>query len=66
MASRGVLATGCTTRCHHSVAAESWHSETRLRAEFGRPPPPEALVSPGQQGSGMSHVRLLQRLAGDT
>lgn len=66
MASWGVLPTGCTTRCHCSVRAESLQSQTQLRAGFGCPPPQRPLVSPGQQGSGMSHVRLLQRLAGDT
>lgn len=66
MANQGVLPTGCTTRCHCSVKAESWCSKTQLRAGFGCPPPQRPLLSPGQQGSGMSHVWLLQRLAGDT
>lgn len=40
MASWGVLPTGCTTRCHCSVRAESLQSQTQLRAGFDCPPPP--------------------------
>lgn len=66
MASRAVLPTGCSTRCHCRVTAESWHSDMAQDRVWPPTPPRGPWFSPGQQGSGVSHVRLLQRLAGDT
>lgn len=57
---------GCVThrmQCHSRVLAlrDTAQGRVWLPTPHQRP-----LVSPGQQGSGMSHGRLLQGLAGDT
>lgn len=63
---------GCVGhRMHHTLPPQCHSQVLALRDTVqGRvwlpTPPRRPLVSPGQQGSGMSHVRLLQRLAGDT
>lgn len=59
---------GCVTHSMHHTLPLQCHSTQRHSSGQGlaAQPPQRPLVSPGQQGSGMSHVRLLQRLAGDT
>lgn len=60
----------CPQDAPHAATAVSELSPCSHRHSSGQGlaahPPQRPLVSPGQQGSGMSHVRLLQRLAGDT